>query len=68
MRTTLNLDDDLITKARSYSKIKEKTALIHLALEILISKYAAIKLANMGGADRGAKLSKKRKLANGSRR
>ena len=32
VRTTLNLDDDLIRKAREFTGIEEKTALIHAAL------------------------------------
>jgi len=30
-RTTLNIDDDLLRRAREYTGIQEKTALIHTA-------------------------------------
>ena len=49
MRTTLNLDDDLIRQAREYTGIQEKTALIHAALRELISRGAARRLAALGG-------------------
>jgi Arc/MetJ family transcription regulator len=49
MRTTLNLDDELIRQAREYTGIEEKTALIHAALRELISRAAARRLAALGG-------------------
>ena len=49
MRTTLNLDDELIRQAQEYAGIKEKTALIHAALRELISRGAARRLAALGG-------------------
>jgi Arc/MetJ family transcription regulator len=49
MRTTLNLDDNLIRQAREYTGIQEKTALIHAALRELISRGAARRLAALGG-------------------
>lgn len=49
MRTTLNLDDDLIRQAREFTGIQEKTALIHAALRELISRGAARRLAALGG-------------------
>lgn len=40
MRTTLNLDDDLIRKAQKVIGIYEKTALIHLGLRSLLKSCA----------------------------
>lgn len=48
-RTTLNLDDELLQRAREYSGIQEKTALIHEALRGLIARGAARHLAALGG-------------------
>jgi Arc/MetJ family transcription regulator len=48
-RTTLNLDDELLRKAREYTGIQQKTALIHAALRELISREAARRLADLGG-------------------
>lgn len=49
MRTTLNLDDALIEKARRLSGIHEKTALVHAGLEALIARQSALRLAALGG-------------------
>jgi Arc/MetJ family transcription regulator len=49
MRTTLALDDDLVTTAQEYTGIVEKTALIREALKSLIQREAARRLAALGG-------------------
>lgn len=49
MRTTLNLDDELVKCAREYTGIQEKTALIHEALRRLIQREAGKRLAALGG-------------------
>jgi Arc/MetJ family transcription regulator len=41
MRTTLNLDDDLIARAQESTGVKEKTRLLHLGLEALIQRESA---------------------------
>lgn len=51
MRTTLNLDNDLIQQAREYTGVKEKTQLLHMGLEALIRQEAARRLASLGGSD-----------------
>jgi Arc/MetJ family transcription regulator len=38
MRTTLALDDDLLAEAQRLTGVKEKTALVRLALEALIAR------------------------------
>jgi Arc/MetJ family transcription regulator len=52
MRTTLNLDDDLLAKAAALTGVREKTALIHLGLEALIARESARRLAQLGGSQR----------------
>jgi Arc/MetJ family transcription regulator len=49
MRTTLNLDEELIDKARDLTGIREKTALVHAGLEALLAREAARRLAALGG-------------------
>jgi len=49
MRTTLNLDDELIRTAREFTGIQEKTALIHKALRELVAGEAGRRLAALGG-------------------
>jgi Arc/MetJ family transcription regulator len=50
MRITLNLDDDLIQRARQYTGIQETTALIGAALRQLVAGEAAKRLAALGGS------------------
>jgi Arc/MetJ family transcription regulator len=49
MRTTLNLDGELIEKAREATGISEKTALIRAGLEALVARETAWRLAALGG-------------------
>jgi Arc/MetJ family transcription regulator len=63
MRTTLNLDDALVTKARELTGIEEKTALIHAGLEALIARAAAKRLALLGGSEPRAKPVRRRRSA-----
>lgn len=55
MRTTLNLDDDLVREARRLSGIDEKTALVHEGLRALIAREAARRLAALGGTQKKLK-------------
>jgi Arc/MetJ family transcription regulator len=52
MRTTLNLDEELLNKAASLTGVREKTALIHLGLEALIARESARRLAELGGSQK----------------
>jgi Arc/MetJ family transcription regulator len=49
MRTTLNIEDKLISKARELTGIQEKTTLVKLGLEALISTEASKRLSKLGG-------------------
>ena len=51
MRTTLNIDDDLLEKARALSGVQEKTALVREGLKALIERESARRLARLGGTD-----------------
>jgi len=53
MRTTLNLDEELLERARLLTGIQEKTALIHAGLKALIAGEAARRLAALGGSEPG---------------
>jgi Arc/MetJ family transcription regulator len=64
MRTTINLDDELVAKAQGYTGVREKTRLIHLGLEALIQREAALRLAALGGTAPGAKAGRRRRRAN----
>ena len=51
MRTTLNIDDDLLQRARDLSGVQEKTALIREGLKALIERESARRLARLGGSE-----------------
>jgi Arc/MetJ family transcription regulator len=51
MRTTLALDDDLLTKAQTLTGVSEKTALVREALRALIQRESAKRLALLGGTE-----------------
>jgi len=55
MKTTINLDNELLAKAQSFTGIKEKSRLIHMGLEALIQREAALRLAALGGTAPSAK-------------
>ena len=55
MRTTLNIDDALISKASRLTGVKEKTSLVRLGLEALISISSSKRLAKLGGSEKNLK-------------
>jgi Arc/MetJ family transcription regulator len=52
MRTTLNIDNELIGRASEMTGIKEKTTLVRLGLEALIARESAKRLARLGGTEK----------------
>lgn len=52
MRTTLNIDDEILEKAAKLTHIKEKTTLVRLGLEALIASESSKRLANLGGTEK----------------
>jgi Arc/MetJ family transcription regulator len=63
MRTTLNIDDTLVERARELSGIEEKTALIHAGLEALIARASARRLAALGGSEPALRTAPRRRAA-----
>jgi Arc/MetJ family transcription regulator len=51
MRTTLNLDDDLLRQAFELTGIAEKAALLRESLKALIERESARRLALLGGSE-----------------
>jgi Arc/MetJ family transcription regulator len=49
MRTTVNLDTDLLAEAARLTGVTERTALIHAGLRALIERESARRLARLGG-------------------
>jgi hypothetical protein len=52
MRTTLNIDDQILKKASQLTGITEKTALVRLGLEALITLESSKRLAKLGGSEK----------------
>ena len=57
MRTTLNIDDDLLQRATDLSGLREKTAVVHAGLEALVGRESAKRLAALGGSDKQARVA-----------
>jgi Arc/MetJ family transcription regulator len=55
MRTTINIDDELLKKASVLTGIDEKTSLVKLGLKALIAQESAKRLAKLGGTEKGLK-------------
>jgi Arc/MetJ family transcription regulator len=51
MRTTLNIDDQLLAEAQCMTGLAEKTALIREALKALVERESARRLARLGGSE-----------------
>lgn len=70
MRTTLNIEEELIHKAREITGIHEKTHLVRLGLEALIARESSKRLAKLGGTERKLRTVPRRRgsaVKNGSR-
>lgn len=52
MRTTINIDDEILEKASLLTGIKEKTSLVRLGLESLIAQESSKRLAKLGGSEK----------------
>ena len=52
MRTTLNINDDVLHEASRLTGIKEKTALVMMGLKTLIARESAKRLAQLGGSEK----------------
>ncbi len=51
MRTTLNIDDQLLSEARRITGVAEKTTLVREGLKALIERESARRLAKLGGSE-----------------
>ena len=62
MRTTLNINDEVLHEAARLTGIKEKTALVMLGLKSLIAKEAARRLGSLGGTQKYLRPIRRRKV------
>ncbi len=63
MRTTLNIEDKLLSKAAKLTGIKEKTSLVRLGLEALIASESSRRLAKLGGTEKKLLIPSRRRAA-----
>ena len=62
MRTTLNIDDEVLEKASRLTGITEKTSLVRLGLEALIARESSKRLAKLGGTEKTLRSIPRRRL------
>jgi Arc/MetJ family transcription regulator len=63
MRITVDIDDQLIKRAARLTGVQEKTLLVRLGLEALISREAAKRLIRLGGSEPHLKDIRRRRSA-----
>jgi len=63
MRTTLNLDEELLREAQEGTGLGVKTELIHAGLRALIARESARRLAALGGSERKLKAPGRRRTS-----
>jgi len=63
MRTTLNIDDDLLEKASRLTGIREKTVLVRLGLEALVARESSKRLAKLDGTEKDLQAVPRRRPA-----
>ena len=51
MRTTIALDEELLSKAQSLTGLREKSSLVREGLKALIERESALRLALLGGTE-----------------
>jgi Arc/MetJ family transcription regulator len=61
MRTTLNIDDELLGEAQRITGVTEKAALVREGLRALIERESARRLAQLGGSEPQLELVPRRK-------
>ena len=65
MKTTLNIEDELLVRASKLTGITEKTSLVRLGLEALIAKESSKRLAKLGGTEKKLDVIPRRRSAGG---
>jgi hypothetical protein len=52
MRTTLNIEEDILRRAARLTGVKEKTSLVRMGLEALVALQSQKRLAALGGTEK----------------
>jgi Arc/MetJ family transcription regulator len=64
MRTTINIDDELLAKATKLMGPMDRTAMLSEALKALIERESARRLARLGGTQPMLKAAPRRRSGN----
>jgi len=63
MRTTINIDDDLLERATHLMGPIDRTALVREAFKALIERESGRRLARLGGSQPGLEAPRRRRIA-----
>lgn len=63
MRTTITLDDATLKEAEALTGVKERPRLIQKALEALVAREKALRLAKLGGTEQALKQVPRRRAS-----
>jgi len=66
MRTTINIDDDLLARVAELTGPLDRTTLVHEGLKALIERESAKRLARLGGSQPALKAAPRRRPHRGS--
>jgi Arc/MetJ family transcription regulator len=61
MRTTINIDDELLAKAAKLTGSADRSAMVREGLKALIERESATRLARLGGTQRELKAPPRRR-------
>ncbi len=61
MRTTINIDENLLAKAAKLTGPLDRSALVHEGLRALIERESAKRLARLGGTQADLKVAPRRR-------
>ncbi|PWB88517.1 DUF2191 domain-containing protein [Methylocystis sp. MitZ-2018] len=60
MRTKIALDDELVAKAKDFTGLTDKSALVREALKALLEREGARRLARLGGFESHLRMTPRR--------
>ena len=61
MRTTINIDEELLAKASKLAGLLDRSALVREGLKALIERESAKRLAKLGGSQPGLQIAPRRR-------
>jgi len=61
VRTTLNIDDEKLSRAAELTGVQDKTSLVRMGLDALIARQSASRLASLGGTEKKLKPIRRRR-------